>query len=85
MSAKHRRSHCQPVQLLQCDLASEDTNYDTSILYALVDYLLLLALVAKLFHTKIENFLCVEGGEVLIAQSKTNIPILWVKWRFQYH
>src|SRR5207302_1105335 len=68
----------QPVRLLQCDFACENTNYDMCILYTFVDYLLLLALIAKLLHTKIQNFLCeaVEGSEVLVAQSKSNIPIL---------
>ena len=54
-----------------------------SILYTLVDYLLLLALIAIMLHTKIQNFLCeaVEGSEVFVAQSKSNIPILRICFR----
>src|SRR4029077_20428200 len=31
-------------------------------------------------HAEIENLLCqaVEGGEVLVAENETNVPILWI-------
>src|SRR6266550_573367 len=70
-------------QLLQCDLACEDAGYYTRILHPLIDCLLLLVLVAVLLHSQIENFLrqTVECGEVLIGQSKTNVPIFRVRLR----
>jgi hypothetical protein len=43
------------VQLLQRDVACEDTSDYSSILYTFVDHLLFLALVTILFHTEIED------------------------------
>src|SRR6266566_3171343 len=69
-----------PVQLLQRDVACQDTSDCSRVLHTLVDHLLLLTLVAVLLHTEIKNFLCqaVEGGKVFIAEGEANVPVFWI-------
>jgi hypothetical protein len=55
---ENRNAGASPVQLLQRDFASQDTSDYSNVLYTLVNHLLLLTLVAVLFHTEIKNLLC---------------------------
>src|SRR5215472_16084512 len=68
------------VQLLQRNFASKDTGDRSCVLDTLVDHLLFFAFVSVLFHTKIKNFLsqAVESRKVLVAETETNVPVVWV-------
>jgi len=71
------------VQLLQRNVAGQDTSDCSSVLHTLVDHLLLLALIAILLHTEIKNSLrkAVEGSEVLVADGEANVPVIWIGFR----
>src|SRR5579863_6417790 len=78
-----RRRPNHSALLLQRDVAGEDTRDRSSILHALVDHLLLLALVAVLLHTEIKNFLRkpVECAEVFIAEGEADVPVIRIGFR----
>src|SRR5271157_4021756 len=65
-------------QLLECDVSYQIAGDRPRVLDALVDHLLLFALVAILFHPQLEDLhpQTVEGGKVFVRQYEPDVPVV---------
>src|SRR6516225_836906 len=70
-------------QLFQGDVSYQVASDCPRILDALVDHLLLFALIAILFHPQLQNFhpKTIEGRHVLIGKGETDVPIVYARLR----